>query len=174
MGLEILLYAECHHIILALLSLFIGIKLYTFTLFSTNSTSKLAAWKQLQGMQWRRNYTLLQMYVSLLSQLVGPTTSLLSHLVGLTASGTHQLWVSPACEKEKVYTRNRVYFLAMKDLLLLVQHFVNSWVLIFLARWNTAYRSNYLLLKIILNLSRILYFNWYLSIFQIESLMVSL
>ena len=29
----------------------------------------------------------------------------------LTASGTHQLWVPLACEREEEYTHNRVYFL---------------------------------------------------------------
>ena len=33
----------------------------------------------------------------------------------LTASGTHQLWVPLACEREEEYTHNRVYFL-MDDL----------------------------------------------------------
>ena len=52
---------------------------------------------QIETERERRKYTLLWVYVSLLSQLVGPTV--------------HQLWVPLACEWEKAYTRNKVYFL---------------------------------------------------------------
>lgn len=84
MGSEILLYAECHHIILALLSLFIGIKLYTFTLFSTKFNFKISSLKT------TARYAMKEKLHPVTDVCFSPLTASGTHNIPpLTSSGTH-------------------------------------------------------------------------------------